>query len=104
MHARDQLRPVTIAIIVLLEKLSSFLVECGVRIGVDEETFDGDEDVTDAVRRLPVLFEGVDTDFALVGHVGMEDFRSEPAWKGQNMMSAQCGDVAYLEWGKDVGG
>ena len=68
-------------VVVLQEELARFFVERGLGVRVDEQALDGDEDVRDAVGRLPVLLERVHADVARGGHVRVEDLRREPAWE-----------------------
>ena len=77
-----ELCPRAITLIVLLEKLARFFIQSGVRVRVDEQALDGNEDVRDAVRRLPVLLERVHADVTRGGHVRVEDLRGEPAYTG----------------------
>lgn len=72
MHARNQFRSRAIRRIVLQKQFSCVFIEGGFGVRVDEETLDGDEDVGDAVGGLPVFLEGIDTDFAGGGDVGVE--------------------------------
>lgn len=78
MYTRDQPRSATIAAIILQQQFPRLLVECGFRIGVDQQALYGYQDVLDPVRRLPVLFERIDTDFAGSGHVRVEYLRGKP--------------------------
>lgn len=64
MYARYQLGATAVAAVVLEQQLARLLVQCRLGVGVDEQTFDGDQDVLDAVGRLPVLLERVHTDLA----------------------------------------
>lgn len=49
MYARYELGTLTVTLVILLEQLASLLVECRVRIRVNEQALDGDEDVSNAV-------------------------------------------------------
>ena len=79
MHARDESRPLAIAIIVLQQQLPGFFIQRRLRIRVDEQTFDRHEDMSDPITRLPVLLERVHANLARRGHVRVEDLRGEPA-------------------------
>lgn len=79
MYARDQLGTLAVAFVVLLQELAGLLVEGRVWIRVNKQALDRDEDVREAVRRLPVFFESVDANLACARHVGMEYLGDEPA-------------------------
>ena len=49
MYARDEFGALTIALIVLLQQLASLLVQCRVRIWVNKQALDGNEDVSNAI-------------------------------------------------------
>jgi hypothetical protein len=49
MYARDEFGTLTVALIVLLQQLAGLFVEGRVWIRVNKETFDRDEDVSDAI-------------------------------------------------------
>ncbi len=49
MYTRDELGTLTVALIVLLQQLTSLLVECRVRIRVNKQALDRDEDVCNAI-------------------------------------------------------
>ena len=59
MYVRDQLRPLTVTLIVFLQQFARLLVKRRVRIRINKQALDSDEDVPDAIRLLPVLFEGI---------------------------------------------
>lgn len=67
-----------ITIVVLQQQLPRFFIQGRLRIWVDEETFDGDENVPDAVRRIPIFLKCVDTDFAAGRHVWVEYLCCKP--------------------------
>jgi hypothetical protein len=79
-HAGYQPRATAVVGVVLQQQLPRLLVECGLGIRVYQETFDSDQNVLDPVRRLPVLLQGVDTDLARVGDIGVEDLGNESTW------------------------
>ena len=80
MHTRYQLGTAAVTAVVFQQQFSRFLVEGGLWIRVDQETFDSDQDVLNPVRRLPVLLQGVDTDLARVRNIRVEDLGREPTW------------------------
>lgn len=79
MYARDQPRARTIVVVILQQQLSSFFVQCRFRVGVNQQTLDRDENMADAVLRLPVLLQRVDANLACRANVGVEDLRRKPA-------------------------
>lgn len=82
MHTRNQPRPITITLIILQQQLPRLLIQRRLWVGIDEEAFDGYEDMADPVRRFPVLFEGVDADLTRRTDVGVEYLRCEPTlWR-----------------------
>lgn len=58
--------------VVFLQHPGSFLVKCGVSIGLDEEAPDVATNVAGGSVGVPVGFKDVDTDFASFGHIGVE--------------------------------
>ena len=81
MYLRNQPRPLTIALVILLQELACLFIQGRVWIRINEETFDGEEDMPDAVGRLPVFLEGVHTDLSPWADVGVEDLSREPAYR-----------------------
>lgn len=79
MHTRDKTRSRAVRLVVLQQQFPSLLIERRFRVWVYKEALDRDENVRDAVRRLPVFLERVHANLACGGHVGMEDLRGEPA-------------------------
>ena len=78
MNARDQLCSSTIVLVIFKQLLSSLLVERRLGVRVDEQALDRDEDVADAVRRLPVLLERVHANLTGRRHVRMENLADKP--------------------------
>ena len=78
-HAGHQLCAAAVGVVVLQEELPGLLIERGLGVRVDEQALDGDEDVRDAVRRLPVLLERVHTDLSRGRHIRVEYFCGKPA-------------------------
>lgn len=71
-----------VALPVLLHESRGLCVEGAVRIGLDEQTLDGEQDALDAVMGLPVVLEARDADVAVARDVGMEDGRGKPTlWR-----------------------
>ena len=80
MYTGDELCAIAVALVVFQQELPRFLVERRFRVGVDEETFDGNKDMSDSVFLLPILLQSIDTNLLRgVVHVGVEDFRHKPA-------------------------
>lgn len=80
MDTGDELRTRAVALVVLHEHLSCLLVQCRFRIGINEEAFDGNKNVLDAVCRLPVLLQGIHANLPCRANVGMEEFGRKPTW------------------------
>ena len=80
MDTRDELCATTIARIFLQQKSARLLVQRRLGIGVYKQAFDGDEDVSDSVLRLPILLQGVDADLAVRANVRMENLGCEPTY------------------------
>lgn len=82
MHTCYKLRAGTVRVVVLQEELPCFLVEGTFGIGINEEAFDCHENVTDAIRRLPVLLQRVHTNLSRRRDVRVENLGCEPAFWG----------------------
>lgn len=80
MYARDQLRPRAIIIIIFQQQFSRLFIQRRFGIGKNEKAFHSYKDVADAVCRLPILLQRVDTYLPCRRDVRMEDFRCKPAY------------------------
>jgi len=77
--ACDQFCTRAITIVVFQQEFPGFLIQGGFRVGIDQQAFDRHEYMTNAIRRLPILLQRVDTNLACGGDVWVEDLRGEPA-------------------------
>ena len=64
MDTSNKLCPFTVAVVILQKELSRLLIESRFGVWVNKETFHSDQDMSDTVARLPILFESVDTDLS----------------------------------------
>lgn len=64
MHASDQLSAFTITVIVFKQEFAGFFVKSRFGVRINQKTLDGHENVSNPVGRLPILLEGVHTNFA----------------------------------------
>ena len=55
MYLSVELGSVEVCVVLLEQQLARLLVECGLGVGDDQKTLDGEEDVLDPQVRLPVL-------------------------------------------------
>jgi hypothetical protein len=76
--ARYELCAIAIARIFLQKQFASFLVQCGLGVGVYEKAFNSDKDMANAILRFPVLLEGVDANLAIGADIRMKNLRGEP--------------------------
>lgn len=63
-HAGNQLGSITVVVVVIQQELSSFLIQSGFRVGVYKETFHGNKNMANAIARLPVFLQRIDTNLA----------------------------------------
>ena len=72
MYLCVELGSVEVCVVLLEQQLARLLVECGLGVGDDQKTLDGEEDVLDPQVRLPVLLQGVHTNLSRGADVGVE--------------------------------
>jgi len=80
MDTRDELRAIAVALVILQQQFACLLVQSRLWVWINEEAFDGDEDVANSVRGFPVLLQGVDANLSISSNIGMEDLCCKPTW------------------------
>ena len=75
----DKPRSLAIVVIVLEQQLPCLLIQGGLWIRVDQKTFDGHQDVPNAIRGLPIFLQCVDANLSSCRDVRVEDFGCESA-------------------------
>lgn len=80
MNAGDELGSAAVTFVVFQQKLAGFFVQSRFGIGIDEKAFDGNENVPDAICRLPVFLQSVHANFASWPNIGVKDLCGEPTW------------------------
>jgi hypothetical protein len=77
-NACDEFGAGAVARIVLQQQLACLFVQSRLGIRVNEKALDGDEDVSNSVTRLPILFQGIHTDFAVTSDVWVKYLGRKP--------------------------
>lgn len=81
MHTGDKPRSRAIALVVLHEQFSSFFVQSGLRVGVNQKAFHGHKNVPNAIGGFPILLQGVDTDFTCGSDIWVEKLGGKPTFR-----------------------
>ena len=72
---------------VLQEQVAGLLLECRLRVGVDQQALDAQQHVLDAQLCRPVPLEHINTSLAIGAHVRVEDLGQEVALCGKRQGS-----------------
>ena len=80
MQVSEHLGMLEVLLVVLQEHFTRILIQCALGEWYNQKTLDHFKDVIEGpCRRIPVFFEGVHTDLAFFGDVGMENLGDEVA-------------------------
>lgn len=103
-NAGHQLGVLEVVLIFLNQKATSFLVQSGFRVWIDEEALDSQKNVANAHFGLPVLLQCVNANLTLCGNVGVKDFGNEGTCRRMKKSKKTAQNLKELEILVPLGG